>query len=129
MFPDWRSIFQANRVTVLVMPPRIGPKRPVRVFLALWRDKEGLTQPQLGSRIEPPVDKGTVSRWESATPGKLSLGVIAAYAEALGRHPADMYRRPDEGRSLDAMATGLEPDLRDRAADFIEALTKRRGLG
>lgn len=116
------TIFRPWRVTILVMPARIGPRRPVRVYLALWREKEGLTQTQVGLRIKPPVDKGTVSRWEAAAPGRLTLGVIAAYAEALGRSPSDMYRRPEDGPSLDAMAAELDADLRKRAEDAITAL-------
>lgn len=110
----------------MVMPPRIGPRKPVRVYLALWREKDGLTQEQVGNRIKPPVDKATVSRWENALPGRLTLGVIAAYAEALGRHAADMYRRPAEGPSLDAMAAELDEDLRNRAVDVINALRGRK---
>jgi hypothetical protein len=127
-FPFWPTIFQAGAVTILVMPPRIGPRRPVRVYLAKWREAHipKLTQEQLGQRIDPPVDKGTVSRWESAPPGKLSLGVIAAYAEALGREAADMYRPPDTGPSLDAIAAGLEPDLRESVANFIQVLKNKR---
>lgn len=108
------------------MPPRIGPKRPVRLYLGLWRESEGLTQEQLGGRIHPPVDKGTVSRWEKAPPGKLSTGVIAAYAEAVGRHVTDMYRRPADGPSLDAMADQLDADLREQAVNVITALSRRK---
>lgn len=122
----WLTISQAQAVTILVMPPRIGPKTPVRVYLALWREHHGLTQEQLGNRIKPPVDKPTVSRWENAPPGRLTLGVIAAYAEALGRDAPEMYRRPAEGPSLDAMASNLSDDLRARAADVIVSLGGRK---
>lgn len=111
------------------MPPRIGPRRPVRVFLAQWRERAELTQEQLGNRIHPAVDKGTVSRWESAQPGRLTLGVIAAYAEALGRTPAEMYRPPpkdDEPQSLDALAAHLDPEMREQAINIIAAMTRRR---
>lgn len=108
------------------MPARIGPKRPVRVFLAEHREAEGLTQEQVGNRITPPVDKGTVSKWENAKPGGLTLGVIAAYAEALGKHVTEMYRLPAEGPSLDAMAAQLAPDLREHVAETIELLKRRR---
>lgn len=105
----------------------------MRVYLALWRDWARLTQEQLGGRIHPPVDKGTISRWETAPPGRLSLGVIAAYAEAVGRPVVDMYRPPPKeasngaaAPSLDALAQGLEPDLWQRAADVITALQGRK---
>ena len=109
------------------MPARIYPKRPVRLFLGLWREKASLTQEQLGERFNPPVDKGTVSRWENAKPGRLSTGVVAAYAEAIGRHPTEMYRRPDDGPSLDALAAPLSADLREQAVNVVTALAGRAG--
>lgn len=110
------------------MPPRIGPKKPRRVYLALWREHAGLTQEQLGQRFRPEVAKGTVSRWENARPGDRAItkGVIEAYAEALNRPVEDMYRRPEDGPSLDGIAYGLDKDLRERAADFIAALARRK---
>jgi transcriptional regulator with XRE-family HTH domain len=86
-----------------------------------------LTQEQLGQRIHPrPVDKGTVSKWENADPGKLSLGVIAAYAEALGRETLDMYRRPEDGPSIDAIASTMPSELRDSLVDIAAAMSRRR---
>jgi transcriptional regulator with XRE-family HTH domain len=108
------------------MPPRIGPKKPVRVFLAQHREAARLTQEQIGQRIHPPVDKGTVSRWETAAPGRLSLGVIAAYAETLGKRADEMYRPPQDGPSLDALAAGLAPEDREVAADLISRLARQR---
>jgi transcriptional regulator with XRE-family HTH domain len=125
----WLTIFQQRRVTIMVMPPRIGPRKPVRVYLALWREKKDLTQEQLGERFEPPVDKGTISRWENAKPGGLTLGVIAAYAEALGRKAPDMYGRPpasDPEPTLDELAADLSDEQRERARGYLEGL---KGLG
>lgn len=127
--PPWQTILLPGRVTILVMPPRIGPRKPVRVYLGLWRERVGLTQEQVGQRIDPPVDKGTVSRWENAGPGRLTLGVIAAYAEALDLSPADLYRHPpplDQPPSLDDLASGLTSDLRNQVIGVIEALRGRR---
>lgn len=107
------------------MPPRIGPRRPVRVFLAEWREFVGLSQEALGHRIHPPVEKGTVSRWETAAPGKLTLGVISAYAEALGRETTEMYRLPADP-SLDAMVAGLDAESKGRAIGYVEGLKKAR---
>lgn len=123
------TTFCPRRVTILVMPPRIGPKTPVRVFLQEWREHHGLTQEQLGGRISTPVDKGTVSRWETAEPGRLTAGVIAAFAEALGRHVTEMYRLPpadDEPVSLDVLAAGLSREQRNRAVGFVEGLKGRK---
>jgi hypothetical protein len=109
------------------MPARIRPKKPVRVYLALWRQHLDLSQERLGLRFKPPVGKGTVSKWEKAKPGALADGLITAYAEALGREHGDMYRRPEDGPSLDAMATGLDAESRKAVADMIVALRRRAG--
>lgn len=84
-----------------------------------------MTQEELGALIEPPVDKPTVSRWENAKPGMLNSGVIAAYAEALGRHPMEMYRRPDDP-SLDALAANMDKKQLMTAVDVISAMNKPR---
>lgn len=115
----------------MVMPPRIGPKKPVRVFLKLHREKMKLSQEQLGNRFSPPVDKGTVSRWETAPPGLLTTGVVAAFAEALDKPVTAMYSPPPDDdqkaeESLDDMAAPLDPDMRDRVKDVIQALKGRK---
>jgi transcriptional regulator with XRE-family HTH domain len=116
------------------MPPRIGPRKPVRVYFRQWREKLGMTQQQVGDKIGPEgVSKGTVSRWESYEPGdpNLTLGVIAAYAEALNRPVTDMYHVPPEDDappSLDraAEAAGLDKDDRDAVMGTISRMAHRR---
>lgn len=87
-------------VTILVMPPRIGPRNPERVFLREWRVYKELTLEELGQRIESPnglgVPKGTVSKWEKkAREGRgPTKEVVAAYAEAIEQKTVDMYSLP-----------------------------------
>lgn len=110
------------------MPPRIGPKKPIQFFLAEWREANDppLSQEQLGQRIDPPVDKGTVSRWEGhARHGKLTTGVVGAYAEALGREFDDMLRHPSMPEPLDRVATDLGLD-REEAILAMEVIARRR---
>lgn len=95
------------------------------MYLRLWREHDRKTLEQIGDRINPPVAKGTVSRWEEAPPGKLTPGVVAAYAEALGRHFLEMYRKPDEGPSLDVIAAPLDEKMRGQVIGYIEGLKKR----
>lgn len=110
------------------MPPRIGPKNPICFFLAEWREANDppLSQEQLGQRIDPPVDKGTVSRWEKAARrGKLTTAVVGAYAEALNRKFEDMLRHPATPPPLDSVADDLGVG-RDAAVTALEILASRR---
>lgn len=107
--------------------------RLARVFLQAWRERDfpNISQETFGQRFHPPVDKGTISRWENAKPGHLTLGVIAAYAEALGRRPAEMYRPPPKTDadapqpSLDEMADDMGVD-RKVVIDILSAVQGRR---
>jgi transcriptional regulator with XRE-family HTH domain len=102
------------------MPARIGPKKPVRIFLREWREHLGLTQDRLGARIGTDgVDKGTISRWESADRVPTSE-VMAAYAEALGVPVPHLYRLPSSGQSLDELAAGLSPQDIQKVIRIIE---------
>ncbi len=104
------------------MTPRIGPKKPVHVYLAAWRTYFNLTQQQVADRIG--TSKGTVSRWETSRRVP-SANVLAAYAEALDLHVGDLYRRPALGRSLDAMIADVAPDVRQKAVELINLLSRR----
>jgi transcriptional regulator with XRE-family HTH domain len=110
---------------------RIGPKRPRRIFLQEWREFRGLTQEQLGERLEPPVANMTVSRWERATRGgsgqvaQMNAGVLAAVAEALDIEPQDLYRHPNQP-SADEMLRGSSESVQNQAFRVIEALVGKK---
>lgn len=110
-------------VTILAMskPPRIGPKKPLRHFMAEWRDYRGLTQQQLADRLE--VDKGTISRWENDARG-ISLNVLAAVCEALDIQPMMIYRRPDTQSPEELLASAPEP-VRREAYEYIDYLIRK----
>lgn len=105
------------------MPERIGPRRPVRVYLAAWREHLKLTQQQVGDRIAGGIDKGTVSRWENAKRVP-SVNVLAAYAEALHLPVATLFRRPDDRASLDEMVVNASKELRDKAEEVVKIIVK-----
>lgn len=85
-----------------------------------------LSQTDLGNRIEPPVDKGTVSRWEkTARTGKISTAIVVAYAEALNRRPVQMLSPPSAPAPLDIIAQELGLD-REEAVMAMEVIAKRR---
>jgi transcriptional regulator with XRE-family HTH domain len=103
-------------------PVRIGPKRPVRVFLKEWRDKMGWTQEQLAARLN--TSGATVSRKETVKRNH-DLGYIAAVAEVMGKKPEDMFRHPDQP-SAEELLRDVSPEGRQAIVAVIETL-KRTG--
>ena len=106
---------------MLVMSIRIGPRKPVRVYLALHREALGLSQETVGGRLG--VGKGTISRWENAKRIP-TINVLAAYAEALNIPVQRLYSRPEE-LSLDALVEGSTTKIRALAYDLVKRLVAR----
>lgn len=104
------------------MPVRIGPKRPIRIYLVEWREAKRLTQKQLAGRLA--VSEMTVSRWEREQ-HKLNTDTMAAVAEALGIEAIDLYRHPDKP-SADALLRGASPSVIREALDMIDFIKSRR---
>jgi transcriptional regulator with XRE-family HTH domain len=106
------------------MPARIGPKRPFRVFLKEWREYDGLTQPTVGERFDPPVSKGQVSKWEKmASGGRIGAETVAAYADALGRRREQMFRPPPpKGQSLPKTLDDVAEEMGVRHDDVVTAI-------
>lgn len=104
------------------MPVRIGPRIPLRLFIAEYREKYGLTQAQLGERLDPAVSDVTVSRWETGK-RRPDLDTLAAIAEAIhsGLRAEDMFRHPDTP-SADELLRGQPDDVRDEAIKIIKAI-------
>lgn len=102
------------------MPPRIGPRRPTRIFLKEWRELRGLTQEQLAGRLG--TTDVTVSRWETGR-AKLNTDVMAAIAEALAITPGDLFRDP--GRpSADELLRDQPAEVVDQAVRLIQAIRR-----
>ncbi len=102
------------------MPPRIGPKRPFRLYIAEWREDKRLTQQQLGDRLG--TSDVTVSRWETGK-RKPDLDAQAAIAEALGISPGDLYRHPEQP-SADALLRGQPKDVVENVFKMIHAIRR-----
>lgn len=105
------------------MPPRIGrigPRKPVRLFLAEWRAKRGLTQQQLADRLE--TSDVTVSRWET---GERSPDdrAKAGIAWALGCEVVDLYRHPEQP-SADALLRDQPPEVQEQVFRIIAAMRR-----
>lgn len=107
-------------------------KRKRHLYIAEWRDERGLSQEQLGARIELEdaqgkwnrgVGKNTVSRWE-IDQRRLNPYKIAAIAEALDLEQEDLYRSPSRP-SLDAIVKNESDELLSTAIDIVRRLTQR----
>lgn len=102
------------------MPPRIGPKRPFRLFIAEWREDKGLTQQQLADRLG--TSDVTVSRWETRA-RQPDNNAQEAIAEALGIEPTDLRRHPDQP-SADALLRDQPPEVVAQAIKLIQAIRR-----
>lgn len=101
------------------MVTRIGPKKPVRLFIAEWRKhRDDMSQEQLANRIGS--TKSSISRWETGE-RDITLGALGAIAEALRCEVADLYRDPDRP-SADALLRNMDDVTRRQAFRLIEAL-------
>lgn len=98
--------------------PRIRPKKPQPVYLALWRESKKLTQEQLAERLG--TTKGSISRWENDERVP-SIAVAAAIAEALGIPIGALYRKPTE-KTLDDVVHGAPDEIRNHIMDMAEFL-------
>lgn len=102
------------------MPRRIAPKKPLRLYLAEWREHKELTQEELGRRLK--VASQTVSRWETGE-RRPDLDAQAAISEALGIQPVDLYRRPDQ-ISADSLLLDQPQEVREQAIRLIQAIRR-----
>lgn len=102
------------------MPPRIGPKRPLKAYLAEWREKKGLTQEQVAQRLG--TSDVTISRWETGM-RRPDDDAKAAFAEALGIEFADLYRHPDQP-SADELLRDQPEEVVRQAMNVIRAMRR-----
>lgn len=105
------------------MPARIGPRKPVRLFLAEWRESRGLTQQQLADRLD--TSDVTVSRWETGK-RKPDDDAKGAIAWVLGIEVVDLYRHPDR-QSADALLRDQPQEVQDQALRIIAAMRRQAG--
>lgn len=106
------------------MPKRIGfqkPRQRRRTFIREWREYRGLTQEQLGERLE--TSGGSVSRIESGQQ-PYTQDTLEAIAEALQTDAASLLMRnpddPDAIWSLWDRAKKVERDvILDMAARIV----------
>lgn len=102
------------------MPTRIGPKRPIRLYLAEWRERRSLTQELLARRLN--TTHVTISRWETGK-RQPDLNAQAAIAEALDIDLMDLRRHPDQP-SADALLRDQPQEVMEQAIRLIQAIRR-----
>jgi transcriptional regulator with XRE-family HTH domain len=102
------------------MVTRIGPRKPIRLFIAEWREHRKLTQEQLAQRLG--TSDVTISRWETRR-RQPDLNAQAAIAEALDIEPFDLRRHPDQP-SADALLRGQPTEVQEQAIKLIRAIMR-----
>lgn len=91
-------------------------------FLKEWRDLKGLTQEQLGARLDPMITGASVSRIETGV-HNYTRERLEAFAAALDIEVADLFRDPTKpDYQLWQIIIGLEPDDQERALRMIKAM-------
>lgn len=118
--PPWAGAFSQAGRQVRGVPARIGPKKPIRLFIAEWREAKGLSQEALGGRLG--VSDVTVSRWETGK-RRPDLDAQAAIAEALGVDVIDLFRLPSKP-SADALLRDQPPEIQEQAIRVITAMRR-----
>jgi len=102
------------------MPPRIGPRKPIKIYLAEWRESRGLTQEQLANRLG--TTDVTVSRWETGR-SLLNTDVMGAIADALDIESEDLYHHPAQP-TPNALMRDQAPDVVDQAIKLLKAIRR-----
>jgi transcriptional regulator with XRE-family HTH domain len=99
---------------------RIQPDAPLKLYLAEWRDRRGMSQEMLAERMG--TTKASISRWENGD-RDVTGKVIAAMAAALNLEPVQLFRHPSQS-SIDDMLAVVSPELRQQAYAVLGALLK-----
>jgi len=95
-------------------------KKPVRLYLAEWREKRGLTQQQLADRLE--TSDVTISRWETGK-RRPDDDAKSAISWVLGIEVVDLYRHPEQP-SADALLRGQPTEIQEQAFRVIAAMRR-----
>lgn len=89
-----------------------------RLFLREHREAKGISAADMGERLG--MERESVYRLENKYWG-VSSQKQAAYAEALGLTPEDLWRKPDDP-SLDAIVSKAPADVQETVQNLIRRL-------
>jgi transcriptional regulator with XRE-family HTH domain len=89
-----------------------------RLFLKEHRQARGVSAAEMGERLG--IERESVYRLEAKHWG-VSSQKQAAYAEALGLQPEDLWRRPDDP-SLDTIVSRAPEDVQESVQNLLRRL-------
>lgn len=104
-------------------PPRIGRRRPYRLFIRDWMIERGLDNRRLSERMD--CTEGTVSKLLNSEM-KMTTDWLARFAYALDVEVADLYRSPGAPTQTDLLRDVPEEDLA-RVIRIIKTFTGTDG--
>src|SRR5262245_49129028 len=97
------------------------------LYIAEWIAHFGLSDEQVANRLDPPVARETVWRWQKEQ-HRLNPGKINALAQALGIDPRQFWRPPVKDQpSLDVLVEGAPDELRATVTDVVKRMVAGRG--
>lgn len=91
------------------MVTRIGLRKPPKLYLAEWREIDGITQERLALRVG--TTKASISRWETGERDPTTK-VLAALAYALKREIGDLFVDPARPRPSDILKNQVREAVR-----------------
>jgi len=118
----WTTTQNARPARLVGMRKRVIPQKPRYLYLGEWREARGLTQEQVGERLD--VDKNTVARWEQQKGNrKPDIDIVAALAEVYDIEPQEFYNAPDSP-SADTILRKAPTDIRDSVLTILRRHTR-----
>lgn len=87
--------------------PKIGGRRPPRLYLREWMAKREMTQMDIANRLDV-KSTGTISK-KLAKPNQMSVEWLAAFAYALDVDVKRLYEHPDKPTQEELLSRLDEP--------------------
>jgi transcriptional regulator with XRE-family HTH domain len=93
-----------------------------QIFIKEWRLHRGMTQPQLGEKLDPPASAGTISAYESGK-REVSMDRLRQIADALKATPGSLLDGPPVAvvpAEVLSIWSRIPVEQRDHARDVLK---------
>lgn len=128
LLSNWQTTIHRRDSSVTNMASddttRIRAGGRAHLYIEEWFEARGLNDEKVGNRIGR--DRATVHRWRKEQ-HRLNPGKLAELAAALDLEPAELFRPPSSGPSLDVMVKDTDPNDRDMIVDVVRRLANKTG--